>query len=170
LVWATAIDVLLSPAVVAASLPKNARLNAQNAARAAPFTIRAWLAFCRGIITSAEQVVETLGEGQSEKQAMRISSAIGELQTALCIEDTSGGDLEGKGGEGSTVRSGGTQKSALVTAGANSITKLLLHTRVVHYLLVSTQEILSQLNKEEQECVRNELERFLTPTYNLLSI
>jgi hypothetical protein len=170
LVWATAMDVLLSPAVVAASLPKIARLNAQNAARAAPFTIRAWLAFCRGLITSAEQVVETLGEGQSEEQAMRISSAIGELQTALCIDDTSGGDLDGKGGEGSTVRSGGTQKSALVTAGANSITKLLLHTRVVHYLFVSTQEILLQLNKEEQECVRNELERFLTPTYNLLSV
>jgi hypothetical protein len=170
LVWATAMDVLLSPAVVSASLPKIARLNAQNAARAAPFTIRAWLAFCRGLITSAEQVVETLGEGQSEEQAMRISSAIGELQTALCIDDTSGGDLDGKGGEGSTVRSGGTQKSALVTAGANSITKLLLHTRVVHYLFVSTQEILLQLNKEEQECVRNELERFLTPTYNLLSV
>jgi hypothetical protein len=80
----------------------------------------------------------------------------------------SGRDLDG--GDGSTIRSGGTQKSAIVTAGAISIVKLLLHTSVAHYLLLATQETLLQLDDSERKSVTSVLDRFLTPAYQLLSI
>jgi hypothetical protein len=169
LVWATSMDALQSPAVVAVSLPKDSKSNAQRAARSAPFTIRSWMAFCRGVTIMAENMIELMGESQGdEEQSLRLSKALEDLQTALCLEDMSGRDLDG--GDGSTIRSGGTQKSAVVTAGAISIVKLLLHTSVAHYLLLATQETLLQLDDSERKSVTTELDRFLTPAYQLLSI